>query len=64
MRVGTDIVRVSRMTERIARRILGEGEKIIYHSLGSDSRRREFAAGRFAAKEALIKTSGQCGIEF
>ncbi|CCU85981.1 MULTISPECIES: holo-ACP synthase [Mesotoga] len=64
IRTGIDIVEISRMTESIAQRILGKDEKVIYDSLGGERRRMEFAAGRFAAKEAFVKALGRKDIEF
>lgn len=62
--LGTDIVKISRLNERIINRILGNAEMKIYNSFGSEKRRREFAAGRFAAKEALIKATKRKELEF
>jgi len=64
MKAGIDIVKISRMTEKIALRILGEEEKRIYDSLDHPLRKQEFAAGRFAAKEAFVKASGRKDIPF
>ncbi|HDP78569.1 MAG TPA: holo-[acyl-carrier-protein] synthase [Mesotoga infera] len=64
MNTGIDIINISRMTEAVAERILGKEEKEIYDGLGNERRRMEFAAGRFAAKEAFVKASGCKDIEF
>lgn len=63
-RIGTDIVKVSRLTERIAERILGQNELEIYQSLKNPLKKREFAAGRFAAKEALVKALDNKRLDF
>lgn len=55
IRVGTDIVRIERVGESIARRILTPNETAFFDTLRLESRRREWLAGRFAAKEAVIK---------
>ncbi len=64
MRTGIDIIDISRMTEAVAKRILGKEEREIFNGLGNEHRRMEFAAGRFAAKEAFVKASGRKDIEF
>lgn len=62
--VGTDIVAISRISEELVERILSDDEKKIYNSFKSQKRRKEFAAGRFAAKEAFIKAYGKKNIDF
>lgn len=55
--LGTDIVELSRLkpkADQIAQRILTKFEYAQYCSY-HDARRLEFLAGRFAAKEAIIK---------
>jgi len=64
MRTGIDIINISRMTQAVAKRVLGKEEKEIFDGLGNERRRMEFAAGRFAAKEAFVKASGCKDIEF
>ncbi len=49
--VGVDVVRIERIDERIAERILTEDEMRISRSI-------EFIAGRFALKEAFFKAIG------
>jgi holo-[acyl-carrier protein] synthase len=56
--IGTDIVRIQRLTDPLIKKILSESEFKMYLSFSSEKRKKEFAAGRFAAKEALIKASG------
>lgn len=62
--IGVDIVELSRIekglgrSEKLAARILTAEEAAIYHSLPSQARKVEFAAGRFAAKEAFAKALG------
>ena len=55
--IGTDIVRIQRLTDPLIKKILSESEFRMYLSFSSE-KEKEFAAGRFAAKEALIKASG------
>ncbi|MBU1144410.1 MAG: holo-ACP synthase [Firmicutes bacterium] len=53
--IGTDIVLISRITDKINHKILSEEETKIYMSFSSEKRKQEFLAGRFAIKEAIIK---------
>jgi len=62
--LGTDIVKISRLNERVINRVLGDEELKIYESFGNEKRRMEFAAGRFAAKEALVKATRRKELEF
>lgn len=61
--IGLDIVeieRIQRLEERspkFTRRILTEQELLLYSNY-TDSRRTEFLAGRFSAKEAFSKAFG------
>lgn len=61
--IGLDIVEIPRVakalakSERFAERILSEREQSIFQTL-SASRKIEFLAGRFAAKEAFSKARG------
>lgn len=53
--IGCDIVQLSRMKLELSRRILSEPEIAMFHEQTSESRQKEFLAGRFAAKEAIQK---------
>ncbi len=53
--VGIDVVDISRIDERIARKILTERE---LEEFEESSRRTEYLAGRFALKEAFFKAIG------
>jgi holo-[acyl-carrier protein] synthase len=54
--IGTDIVKINRINEKIVKRVLSFSEKKLYDSFQNENRKKEFAAGRFAAKEALYKS--------
>ncbi|MFD1851844.1 holo-ACP synthase [Oceanobacillus bengalensis] len=62
--IGIDIIELERIevsvrsSAKLAGRILTENEKKIYDNLKSESRKVEFLAGRFAAKEAIAKAFG------
>lgn len=62
--IGIDIVEIARIETLIKRnrrfieKVLSVQEQEKYQTLTSDSRRAEFVAGRFAAKEALGKALG------
>lgn len=55
--VGCDIVAINRLKqnqEAMAKRILSKKEYLCYHSFHNE-RQLEYLAGRFAAKEAIVK---------
>ncbi|WP_036222562.1 holo-ACP synthase [Mesoaciditoga lauensis] len=52
--VGIDIVDISRVTEKLAERILSPKE----HEIWTKRKGNEFLAGRFALKEAFFKAVG------
>lgn len=58
MRIGTDIVKISRLKDKesLAKKILSKKEFEIYLSRAN---KEEFLAGRFAAKEAFMKAVGK-----
>lgn len=58
--VGTDIIEVSRvsLTKAFIERILTPEEQTHLEQISQDARKLEFLAGRFAAKEALMKALG------
>jgi holo-[acyl-carrier protein] synthase len=64
--IGTDIVQINRLNEQLAIKILAKEEIELFHGFLAPSRKQEFLAGRFAAKEALIKALGarQPGLGF
>lgn len=58
--IGVDVIKISRISkmknlDQFVQRVLSENEIGNYQSLHGDSRRIEWLAGRFAAKEAVIK---------
>lgn len=58
--IGTDIISIQRISleDAFVRRILTTSEIKLLESLSSTQRKQEFLAGRFAAKEALMKALG------
>jgi holo-[acyl-carrier protein] synthase len=62
--IGLDIIELDRIQKnirknnRFIRRILTEKEREVFHGLQTEHRRTEYAAGRFAAKEAFAKALG------
>ncbi len=56
---GVDIVDISRMNEKISKKILSDKELLIYNSFSSEKRKNEYLAGRFAIKECLVKALGR-----
>lgn len=56
--IGCDIVEIARLHEKLVTKILSLPEISLYESFSSERRRQEFLAGRFAAKEAIIKAFG------
>lgn len=57
MNMGIDIVSISRISleDSFIGHILSSAERALYQAKESDTSRREFLAGRWAAKEAFIK---------
>jgi len=55
--VGVDVTKVERFAKIAPEHVLSEAELALYQSFGIESRKREFLAGRFAVKEAIIKAS-------
>jgi holo-[acyl-carrier protein] synthase len=53
--IGIDIVKIDRINENNIKKILSLKEKEIYNGFKVTRKKQEFAAGRFAAKEAIIK---------
>lgn len=63
--IGIDIIELNRIkksvnkNKRFVTRILTNKEKEVYDKLERESRKIEFLAGRFAAKEAFAKATGR-----
>ncbi len=58
--IGVDIIKISRISsmrnlDQFVHRVLSENEINSYQTMHADSRKIEWLAGRFAAKEAIIK---------
>ena len=55
--IGIDLVQIDRVELRdsFLNRVLTEAEMKEYQQLRNDQRRKEYVAGRFAAKEAIFK---------
>lgn len=54
--IGIDLVELDRIQDqKLIKRILSEHELSEYEAMTHDDRKKEFVAGRFAAKEALFK---------
>lgn len=56
--IGCDIVEIARLKDRLKKKILSPVELAVYESFESETRRREYLAGRFALKEAIVKAVG------
>ena|SRR5690625_631813 len=63
--IGIDLVELDRIqtslekSDRLAKRVLTPKEQTIFYSYRSLNRKVEFLAGRFSAKEAFAKATGQ-----
>jgi holo-[acyl-carrier protein] synthase len=55
--VGVDVAAVSRFADVDPRHVLSAEEMTLYEAFALPARQREFLAGRFAVKEAVIKAS-------
>lgn len=67
--IGIDIVKLERFRDFLENkkkcaRILSEKEIAVFENISSTTRRLEYLAGRFAAKEAIIKAVSCLGIGF
>lgn len=62
--VGCDIVAINRVKDKMCNRILSSNELELYNSFTSSTRKNEFLAGRFAAKEAISKAITNFNIVF
>jgi|SRR5690625_2665710 len=62
--IGLDLIELDRMNNvlnknnRLVNRILTQSEQKVFHELKSDRRKVEYLAGRFSAKEAFSKATG------
>jgi holo-[acyl-carrier protein] synthase len=56
--IGCDIVEIARLKEKLIPKILAPQEISVYEALGSEKRKKEYLAGRFAMKEAVRKAAG------
>lgn len=61
--IGIDLVEIARVELRdsFLNRILSEEERKEYALIGSEKQKKEYAAGRFAAKEAIFKATQDPG---
>jgi len=59
--IGTDVVDVRRIDMTLVDKILSDEEYGMFASFSSTRRKKEFLAGRFCLKEALIKALGLSG---
>ncbi|HKL47176.1 MAG TPA: holo-ACP synthase [Candidatus Izemoplasmatales bacterium] len=53
--IGVDICQINRVKLSLDKKILSDEEQVIFDQIKLESRKREFLAGRFSAKEALLK---------
>ncbi len=56
--IGTDILQISRIKLSLAKKVLSDEEMQVMSSFSLETRQKEFLAGRFAVKEAIIKAIG------
>lgn len=56
--IGTDIIQNSRVSAKIAKRVLTKSEFSIYETKHPDLK-NEYLASRFAAKEAIVKATNK-----
>ncbi|WP_129407889.1 holo-ACP synthase [Marinitoga lauensis] len=56
--IGIDIVEINRISQGIENKVLSNEEIEILNGFTGNRRKQEFIAGRFSAKESLIKAFG------
>ena len=62
--IGIDLIELYRIDQaiekntRFSKRVLTKKEMTVYNKLPNNRRKKEFLAGRFAAKEAFAKAAG------
>ncbi len=60
--IGIDIIELDRLDlshQSFIQKVLTSNEYLIYESLKSDMRKKEYLGGRFAGKEAYLKARGK-----
>lgn len=64
--IGVDIVEIDRikLNDAFVHKILSVEEINIYNQLHTEKRKKEYLAGRFACKEAIIKALSNTDISF
>ncbi|MCF7924265.1 MAG: holo-ACP synthase [Candidatus Izimaplasma sp.] len=61
--IGIDICKIDRLKLTSFKRILSEEEIEVYKSFKLLSRKKEYLAGRFALKEAIVKAFGNLDLK-
>lgn len=64
--IGVDIVEIARipLNDAFITKILSIDELSVYNTFSNNKRKREYVAGRFAGKEALVKALSDKSITF